>query len=50
MTLGELGTRAAQSRGAGLRAAAERLDLEWHKKPRVPAGITVWVRGRGKGE
>ncbi len=37
MTLDELGARAAELRGAGMRAAAERMDLEWHKKPALGA-------------
>ena len=37
MTLGELSTRAAELRGVGMQAEAERLDLEWHKKPALGA-------------
>ena len=37
MTFGELSARAAELRGAGMRAAADRLDLEWHKKPALGA-------------
>ena len=37
MTSGELSARAAESRRAGMRAAAGRLELEWHKKPALGA-------------
>ena len=54
MTWGELGGRAAALRGAGMRAAAERLDLEWHKKPALGAsclalaGAAIARRLRGR--
>jgi hypothetical protein len=37
MAFGELRARAAELRGWGMRAAASRLDLEWHKKPALGA-------------
>jgi lipopolysaccharide export LptBFGC system permease protein LptF len=57
MTLGELSARAAVLRGAGMRAAAEHLDLEWHKKPALGAsclalallGVAIARRLRGLG-
>lgn len=38
MVFGELGAHAAELRGRGLRVAAGRLDLEWHKKP----ALAMW--------
>ena len=37
MAFGELRARAAELRRWGMRAAASRLDLEWHKKPALGA-------------